>query len=371
MLHGFATSEGTRRYTERFPGLLQAGHFRHPGHSPPLADLWFSSIGLGTYLGQPDDAADAAYVEAIEQALQSGVNVLDTAINYRHQRSERNIGTALAGLIDNGHLRRDEVIVCTKAGYLTFDGNMPRDPRGYFREQYIDKGILDPSQISGGMHCMAPAYLEDQIERSRKNLQLETIDVFYVHNPESQLSEIDRDKFLERIHDAFAMLERSRKEGNIRFYGCATWNGFRVPASSREALSLADLAEIAKSIGGENHGFRFVQLPFNLAMPEAFALKNQQNDSLLEAARKLGIVVVGSATLYQGQLAQGLPDWVRKTLATNSDAHAAIQFARSAPSLTTALIGMGHRQHVDMNLVVAKQTPASEREWLKLFEPGR
>ncbi|MCI0352511.1 MAG: aldo/keto reductase [Acidobacteriales bacterium] len=369
MLSGFATSEGTHRYAERFPELLHAGHFRSPEHVPSAKDLWFSSIGLGTYLGQPDEQADAAYEEAIVEALRSGINLLDTAINYRHQRSERNIGAALARLTAQGAFRRDQVIICTKAGYLTFDGSLPRDPRRYFLDEFVNRGIIEPSEIAGGMHCMAPRYLEDQIERSRKNLQLETIDVFYVHNPESQLSEIDRDPFLERMRDAFRALEHARKAGRIRFYGCATWNGFRVAAQAREALSLAQLADVAKDIAGENHGFRFVQLPFNLAMPEAFAFKNQQQGrSLLEIAQKLGIVVIGSATLYQGQLTHGLPDSVRNTLGVQSDAHAAIQFARSAPGLTTALIGMGNRQHVVANLAVANLPPASEAEWRELFK---
>jgi aryl-alcohol dehydrogenase-like predicted oxidoreductase len=303
------------------------------------------------------------------QALRSGANVLDTAINYRHQRSERNIGTAMAALISKAELCRDEVMVCTKAGYLTFDGAMPRDPRRYFLDEYVSQGILDPAEIAGGMHCMAPRYLEDQVERSRKNLQLETIDVFYVHNPESQLGEIDRDRFRQRMRDAFAALERARSAGRIRFYGCATWNGFRVPAQSREALNLADLVKLASEVAGETHGFRFVQLPFNLAMPEAFAFKNQRNGrSLLETAAELGIVVVGSATLYQGQLTHSLPDHVGKALGTKSDAHTAIQFARSAPGLTTALIGMGRRDHVDDNMQLAKHPPADEAQWRKLFE---
>jgi aryl-alcohol dehydrogenase-like predicted oxidoreductase len=368
MLNGFATSEGTRRYSERFSTLLAAGHFRAAKHVVPAKELGFSSIGLGTYLGQPDDHADAAYVEAIVLALRSGINVLDTAINYRHQRSERNIGTALATLTSKGELQRDEVIVCTKAGYLTFDGSMPPNPRHYFLEEFVNKGIIDSAEIAGGMHCIAPRYFEDQIERSRKNLQLETIDVFYVHNPESQLGEIDHDTFHQRMREAFRALERARSENRIRFYGCATWNGFRVPAQSREALSLAELADVAQSVGGENHGFRFVQLPFNLAMPEAFALKNQQHGSLLETAEKLGIAVIGSATLYQGQLTLGLPEFVRNTLSVESDAHAAIQFARSAPGLTSALIGMGKRQHVEANVTIAKQPLAGETVWRRLFE---
>lgn len=369
MLPSFATAEGTHRYSMRFPDLRSAGHFRQPSVVPGARDLWFSSIGLGTYLGQPDEAGDAAYIEAITAALCSGVNLLDTAINYRHQRSERNIGAALAALVKQGELSRDQVIVCTKAGFLSFDGVMPRDPRTYFLEEYVNKKVLDPAEVAGGMHCMAPRYLENQLDRSRRNLQLETIDVFYVHNPESQLGDIDRDTFGRRIQDAFAALERARSENKIRFYGCATWNGFRVPAESREALSLTELAALAKQVAGPDHGFRFVQLPFNLAMPEAFVFKNQKKgQSLLETAAEHGITVVGSATLYQGQLTRGLPEHIRAAFGTESDSHSAIQFARSAPHLTTALIGMGRQQHVAANMAAAKLPLVSETQWLKLFE---
>src|SRR5262249_44860769 len=114
MISGFATAEGTARYGARFPELAKAGHFRQPAHAPGASALSLSSLGLGTYLGEADAAADAAYTEAIVAALRSGINVLDTAINYRHQRSERNIGAALEPMIAAGELRRDEVLVCTK-----------------------------------------------------------------------------------------------------------------------------------------------------------------------------------------------------------------------------------------------------------------
>src|ERR1700687_5388785 len=138
MFHGHATPEGTTRYRDRFPQLREAGHFRRPENVPGVGDLWLSSIGLGTYLGEPDDAADRNYAEAIATALRSGINVLDTAINYRHQRSERNIGVALKQRIESGELNRDEVLVCTKAGYLSFDSNLPADPRAYFTREYVE-----------------------------------------------------------------------------------------------------------------------------------------------------------------------------------------------------------------------------------------
>jgi aryl-alcohol dehydrogenase-like predicted oxidoreductase len=174
MIPGFATPAGTSRYRERFHHLAEADFFRRPEQMPGVGELWLSSLGLGTYLGEPDNAADAAYTAAVQLAARSGINVLDTAINYRHQRSERNIGAALSQSIRAGGLQRDEVFVCTKAGYLSFDSAPPPDPRAYFLREYGESGILDAKELAGGMHCIAPDYLHDQIERSRRNLGLET-----------------------------------------------------------------------------------------------------------------------------------------------------------------------------------------------------
>jgi aryl-alcohol dehydrogenase-like predicted oxidoreductase len=371
MIAGHATPEGTARYRERFPQLNEADFYRHPTPVPGAAELWLSSIGLGTYLGEPDDAADAEYTSAIALALRSGINVLDTAINYRHQRSERNMGAALSQMIEKGALRRDEVFVCTKAGYLSFDANLPPDPRGYFSQEYVATGVLDPKELAGGMHCMAPAYLENQIERSRKNLGLATIDLFYLHNPETQLAEVPAEVFRERLKRAFTMLEAAVKSGKLRFYGMATWNAFRVAEGSRDAISLAEAAQIAHDVAGERHHLRFVQLPFNLAMPEAHVLANQtvgkKNVSLLTAASLLGIAVMGSATLYQGRLTHGLPPFIGQMLGMKNDAENAIQFARSAPGLSTALIGMGHPEHVTANLKPALLPPTQPEDWTKLF----
>ncbi|MGO9646444.1 MAG: aldo/keto reductase [Terriglobales bacterium] len=371
MLPGHATAQGTAGYRERFPQLWEAGHFRRPEQAPGPAELWMSSIGLGTYLGEPDDSTDREYTAAIATALRSGINVLDTAINYRHQRSERNIGAALRQVIDSGEAKRQEVVVCTKAGYLSFDGELPADPRAYFKSEYVDSGVIDPAQLAGGMHCMAPAYLENQIERSRSNLDLETIDVFYVHNPESQLAEVPREVFHERLREAFAMLEKQVKAGKIAYYGVATWSAFRLAEGARDYVGLEEVEGLAREAGGDGHHFCFVQLPFSLAMPEGFALANQrvekQKMSLLAAAAKLGIAVVGSATLYQGHLTQGVPEFVRRILGLHTDAENAIQFSRSAPGLITALVGMSQREHVVGNVKVGLAAPTAREEWSKLF----
>ena len=372
MIPGFATSVGTARYRDRFPKLREAGHFRLP--QGVSGELWFPSIGLGTYLGEPTAQVDAQYQQAITTALRSGINLLDTAINYRHQRSERNIGAALAELVASGELRRDEILVCTKAGFLAFDGEMPADMRGYFMREYVQTGILDPQQVAGGSHCMAPRYLADQIERSRRNLGLETIDVFYVHNPESQLAEageVERPVFRQRLQAAFAMLEDQVKEAKIRYYGVATWHGLRRREEERDYISLAALLDMAHAAGGEQHHFRFLQLPFNLGMTEAFARANQLLDgesmSVIKMAARAGLAVVGSATLHQGQLIRNLPGFVSQALGMASDAGNAIQFSRSAPGLTTSLIGMSTKDHVLANLEPAFHPPTPPEQWAKLF----
>ena len=371
MIEGFATPNGTRRFSERFSGLNQAGHFRQPRHVHGPAELLFSSLGLGTYLGEPDEASDQLYTQAVEAALRSGINVLDSAINYRHQRSERNIGAALKVRIESGELQRDEVIVCTKAGYLSFDGSVPADPRGYFVREYVDTGIIKPSDVAGGMHCMAPHYLENQLERSRKNLGLNTIDVFYLHNPESQLGDVQREEFRARLKAAFGAMEKFVKEGKIRWYGIASWNSFRVAESDQAYISLAKCVELAKAAGGEHHHFRFVQLPFNLGMPEGFGLATQlsghEHVPSLQFLQEHGVAGVASASLYQGQLTHGLPEWLAAKVGLASDTERALQFARSAPGVITALVGMGKPAHVLENIRTAAATPLDAATFSELF----
>lgn len=186
---GSATAPGTLRYAARFKGKSAAGHFRL---TP--SELILSSIGIGTYLGEADQATDGAYTDAVVAAVEGGFNVVDTAINYRFQRSERSIREALQELVANG-FSREEIVLCTKAGFLTPDGEMPVDANEYFSREFLERGVFKPEDIAAGCHCMMPGYLADQLERSRQNLGVERIDVFYLHNPETQLDEVPREEF--------------------------------------------------------------------------------------------------------------------------------------------------------------------------------
>jgi aryl-alcohol dehydrogenase-like predicted oxidoreductase len=323
-----ATPEGTERYRERFAGRAAIDHFRRQ------QGLTLSSIGIGTYLGNPDTATDAGYTNAIVRAVQLGCNVIDSAANYRFQRSERAISEALKTLSEQG-FPREELVICTKGGYLPFDGAPPRSLREYVNETFVKPGIASFEDIVGGSHCMTPNYLQSQLDQSLRNMGLECVDVYYIHNPESQLGYIPEAEFYSRLRLAFERLEQNRAEGKLAFYGVATWNGFRAAAGHH---SLVRMVEHAREIGGNEHGFRFIQLPFNLAMPEATTNANETLDgeqvTVVEAAQRLGVTVVASASLLQGRI----------------DPQAAIQFAHSASGITTALIGMSSVEHVEENL---------------------
>jgi aryl-alcohol dehydrogenase-like predicted oxidoreductase len=359
-----ATAEGTKRFAEKFSDAA-GGHFR------AAQGLTVSSIGIGTYLGNWDAQTDASYAESIAKFVASGGNVIDTAANYRFQRSERNIGEALKNLQEKG-FRRDELLICTKGGYLPFDNEPPRNVREYFEENFVKKGIATFEDLVGGSHCMTPDYLQSQIDQSLANMQIEGVDVFYIHNPESQLSEVDKYTFEARLAKAFEKLEENRKNNKIQFYGAATWNGFRAAPDESAYHSLERMVNIARQVGGESHGFRFVQLPFNLAMPEAYLFKNQAASgkalSTVEAANELGVSVMISASILQGKLSQNLPEHLNETLGNlETDALTAIQFVRSTPGVTTALIGMSKTAHVEENLKLAQIEPVSEETFGKMF----
>jgi aryl-alcohol dehydrogenase-like predicted oxidoreductase len=359
-----ATPTGTARLAERFPS---ASFYRGAWDG-----LTTASIGLGTYLGEPDSATDTRYEAAVRRYLELGGNLLDSAINYRFQRSERSVGTALEAALAAGDVRRDEVIVCTKGGYLPFDGGWPAKPEAWIRETFIDTGVVQADEIVDG-HCMAPAYLRHQITRSRENLRSTCIDLYYLHNPEGQRAAVGEVEFDRRLSEAFAALEVAVAQGHIAAYGTATWNGYRASTEAADFLSLARVIAAARDVSGDRHHLRAIQLPLNFQMVEALGRANQPSTiglaPLLEAAAENNIKVVTSAPMLQGRVLGRLPGSLRAKFASDlTDAQRAIQFARSAPGVTVTLAGMSLAAHVDENLHLRDVPPMSTAEFAAVFE---
>ena len=366
---GRATPEGTQRFADRFPDL--PGHFRRPDR------LVFSSLALGMRNGEFGGIDDMLYRSAVPQLLEGGVNVFATAHSDRMTGSEKVLGAALERAFREGAARRDEVILVTKGGYLTVDPDAlgaQENARRYLVETYLDTGLVDPDHIVHGVHCLDGAFLRDQIERSRRHLRVETIDLYLIEEPEVHLGECSAEEFAARMRGAFEALERAVSDGAIGAYGLATWDGFLRPHTDRGHLATLDVFDWALAVGGGDHHLRAVQVPYSLAMAEAFRLDSQigprgHTDAVLSTLRGTGTVVLASAPLVQGRALGRLPPLVAETFpGLVSDAQRCLQFVRSTPEVTSAVVGMRDPDHVDENLATAARPPAAPEEIETLFK---
>jgi len=366
-----ATPEGTLRYARRMQPPCVPEHFRAWGPEEDRV-FQFASLGLESYAGLNDEDCDRLYRDGVMQAVRGGINVIDSAINYRHMRSERALGRGLAELFEGGEASRDEIFVMSKGGYLPFDGSVPADVAGYLKETYIATGILRPEDVVDECHSMAPRFLEDQLGRSLRNFGLEALDCYFLHEPERQLQRFSQDELDARMEEAFRFLESAVEDGRIGFYGLATWNGLRVKPDAAGHLSLARIEAAARRAGGEGHHLQFLQVPYNLGMPEALTLPTQvldgQRVSLLEAAAQLGIAVMASVPLLQAQVLPHVPPRFHDRMpGLSTSGQRALQFVRSTPGVLTALVGMKSPSNIQENCQLAAVKPLGETEFLGLL----
>jgi len=357
MITGYATPEGTKKFAEKHTEVPQQNY-------KIIHNLTLSNVGIGTYLGNPDVETDNLVEAAIKKSILGGINVIDSAINYRAQKAERSVGNAISQLIENKVISREEIFVSTKNGYVTNDGDIKEDLMQYVIREFGKTGIVKEGDISPGYHCMTLPYLNDQLERSLKNIGLECIDLMYLHNSVEGQTHIPRDQFLKNLKDVFEFYEKKRKQGKIRFYGMATWECFMTSPENPLFLQLAEVMELANQAGGKEHGFRFIQLPFNLMLDQAYITKNHniegKNVSALEAAQEFNLGVFTSVPLMQGKL---LTTNANPEFGNLSASVRLLQFVRSTPGITAPLIGQKSESHVIENMEVMKIPPFSELEF--------
>ena len=215
--------------------------------------------------------------------------------------------------------------------------------------------------------CIRDRYLEDQIARSLSNLGLETIVLYYLHNIETQLLVVNAAVFRERLARAIGVLEAQARAGRIAAWGLATWDGLRAPPEHPDHLSLQDVLALAEETAGKGHHFRAVQLPSNLAMPQAAVYRSQETPQgrqpAMAAARALGLAAFGSASILQGRLSGDLPDHIAEVFpGLETSAQRALQFARSVPGATTALVGVSSPEHAAENFALAGVVPAEPEQ---------
>lgn len=345
----FATKEGAKSFHQ--------AQKNNPDKVRQFDELSLSALAVGTYLGASDETTDRQYEEALVLAAQNGVNFFDTAINYRCQRSERNIAYALRKLAGLG-IHRDQVFISTKGGFLPADSD-PNEFQPYVYKHFLNTGLITPEDIVANCHCMKPEFIATMITMSLNNLKVDSIDLYYLHNPEMQLEVLGEEAFYQKLAKVFEVFESKVQEGKIKRYGVATWNGFRQARGFPDLLDLNRILQTAKDVAGDKHHFNAIQLPYNLAMMEAVAIQNQkigeEDFPVVPTAVHNGIGIFVSAPLMQSKILN-LPQEFYDQMPGQDETpmQKALQFVASSPGVVSAMVGMKSKAHVEENLKVLK-----------------
>ena len=359
----YATKEGTFAYLKQFSDYNRS-FYRYSG------DFFVSALGLGTFRKEPyrEENYVVNYKDAVKTAILNGINHIDTAINYRYQVSEKEIGEALSELISEDKVSREQLFITSKAGFLPLEFPFPENPYTWIESNIIEKGLAGKEEVIIDQHCMTPEYLRWSVEKSLENLNIKTLDVMYLHNPETQLGYVDRRVFKKRIKKAFELFEKLVEEGKIRHYGIASWNAFLYEEEHTEYISLKEMVEIALEVGGPGHHFKYIQSPYNIAKTQAYTYSNQKGPdgkyyTLMQMVHGYNLKMVASSSLLQMNLFKGkFNDDVSMALGTDklSDVATALQFARMG-NVVSALFGAVDPLHVEENLLLS-YVPNAPRE---------
>jgi aryl-alcohol dehydrogenase-like predicted oxidoreductase len=198
-----------------------------------------SVVGLGTnnFGGRIDYEQSKAVVD---EAIEQGITLFDTADIYSQGTSEEFIGRALEG-------RRDAVFVATKFG-------KPMD--------------ANPSESRG-----SPEYIRWAVEESLRRLRTDVIDVYQMHEPDPSTP----------IEETLGALDELVRAGKVRWIGSSNYSAAQV--------------EEADTIARERGLTRFVA-----AQNEYSLVKREVEDDLLPLCDRLGIGMLPYFPLASGLL---------------------------------------------------------------------
>lgn len=374
MIEGSATVQGTMKYAKRHSDITY--------QTVPHIGYQVSAAGFGCYRV---DAAVLEHQQALEMALLSGINIIDTSANYADGGSEKLVGKILQELVLKEQLQREEVVVVSKVGYLQGQNYQMSQERKAAGRPFEDLVLYD----EGLEHCIHPEFLAEQLTMSLERLGLETIDCYLLHNPEYYLSwaktqnlkkEMVKKEYLRRIKAAFTHLELEVAKGRISYYGISS-NTFVRPKKHSEFTSLAQIWDIAEAISPQHH-FRIIEFPCNLLETAGITEKNQPaNKSLLEFAVEKGLGVLINRPLnaiqegrlirlsekvYQGEAARQALEFKNKIEAlenawgnVTSLSQLALRALRSTAGVSSVLVGMRREMYVEDVLHEVRQPAIS------------
>ena len=232
-----------------------------------------SPVGLGTYRMS---VKSKTHINALQEALKLGCNLLDTSSNYTNGDSERLIGNVLENSPYNP-------LIITKAGYIQ-GANLEA------KEAYQNEELVDIEENL--KHSIHPDFLKHQIEQSLNRLKKKTIDIFLLHNPEYYFEKNDDlTLYYERIKKAFSFLEEMVEKGKIKSYGISS-NTFVQNIESPKRTDLSKVYQAAQQVSSNNH-FKAIQFPINIIEKGALN-KNFDDKNLIEKAKEYKLITIGN-----------------------------------------------------------------------------
>jgi aryl-alcohol dehydrogenase-like predicted oxidoreductase len=332
-------------------------------------------------------------------ALTSGCNLIDTSTNYTDGASERCVGQVLAKLVKEGRVRREDVVVISKIGYvqgqnLRLAETRERDGRPFPEMvKYMDEC----------WHCIHPQFLADQLERSLERLASPYLDVCLLHNPEYFFSDALhrgaagatgaartaavaqlRGEFYRRLEVAFAYFESEVARGRIGSYGVSS-NTCTAPVEDAEMTSLERMLGAAEAAGGARHHFAVLQLPMNLLESGAMLEANNGDKTVLEVAASAGIgvlvnrplnaIVDGRLMRLAGDRMMEVTSWIDGELPVERKgaplSQKALHVLLSTPGVSCVLLGMRHPAYVGDALPVMSWPSLPARSVRRIYEAFR
>lgn len=245
-----------------------------------------SELGIGLYKGKETIEGDKLLYESLIYGLNNGINVIDTAQRYRNGQSEK-----LVKKIIKKFKNREKLIIISKTGLIP----------NYVKKKNILKNLKIKKSNFHKLNnfCIDPNYINWSLENSLKLMGTNYIDFYLLHNPEYALLLKDGYK---KIINAFKILEKKRDEKKILYYGIATWNGLRRLNNNKYQLNLTKIIYDLEKDLGKNHGFRCLEAPLSIGMPDLLNYNNKNFFNLQNFLKKNKINFFSSASLYEGNL---------------------------------------------------------------------
>ncbi|MDD5157834.1 aldo/keto reductase [Sulfurimonas sp.] len=250
-----------------------------------------SNFAFGTY--RVSDI-NPQHIEALKEAIESGITMIDTSSNYMDGGAERAIALAFREFDKS---KRDEVEIVSKFGYIQGTALAEFKENSHtFKEDIEIVRFADDCY-----HSISENFLRSELSKSLKRLEMQKIDCYLIHNPEyyildaikQGISRDDRlDEMYKRIERAFVGLEKEVKNGRINSYGISS-NSFSALQNSDEFLPYKDLIVLAQNaadeVGNEKNSFSTIELPINLLETEGLrcAMWAHENEIRVLANRPL------------------------------------------------------------------------------------